>query len=206
MPPFDRTRRRQDPLDLNDVSHALEVGSPLGCRRRLRSPGYQQHATTFGRTAGVLGLSSDGNGFVTGGGGFIDTTHRGVVSVVLEDESGRHSTQELPSDISVLQDGIVRLDQVNGRIIAATNLTGRQNAMVLLGPSGFIEAASFTRMHGALMIATVLMAGQTLSPRPFLGLTMTAALASLPILRFRRIRMLRRQRAELKDYMIEVMS
>ncbi|NYD89036.1 hypothetical protein [Sphingomonas melonis] len=173
---------------------------------RVRHVTYQQQSTTSGRTAGILGLSSDGAGFVTGGGGFIDTTHQGVVNVVLEDEVGRHMTLELPSEISVLPDSIVRLDQVNGRMIAATNITGRQGRIITLGPSGFIEAASFTKLHAALTIAAMMMAGQILSPHFLAGLAMTAALAALPVHRFQRIQSLRRQRAELKNYMLEVLS
>lgn len=173
---------------------------------RVRHVTYQQQSTTYGRSAGVFGLTSDGRGFVTGGGGFVDTDHRGVVNVVVEDEDGRHSTHELPSELALLEDSTLRLDLINDRIVSATNLTGRQGGVVLLGPSAFIGAASFTKLHGLLMLATVLMAGQILSSHPIAGLAMTGALATLPLMRMRRIQELKRRRVELKNYMLEVMS
>ncbi|WP_344691161.1 hypothetical protein [Sphingomonas cynarae] len=173
---------------------------------RVRHVAYQQQSTTFRRTSGILGLTYDGKGFVTGGGGSIDTTHRGVVSVVLEDEDGRHCTQELPAELSALPDSVIRLDQINGRVVAATNISGRQDRLLLLGPSGFIGRATFSKVHGVLIVATIMSAGQILSPHPLAGLAMTGACATMPLLRFRRIQMLRRQRAELKRYMVEVLS
>lgn len=173
---------------------------------RIRHATYQQQSTTHGRSAGVFGLTSDGNGFVTGGGGYVDTHHRGVVSVVIEDENARHTTQELPSEMALLEGGILRIDLINGRVVAATNLSGRQGTLVLLGPSAFIGSASFTKLHGFLMLAAVLMAGQILSSHPIAGLAMTGAFAALPFTRLRKIRELKRRRVELKDYMLEVMS
>jgi len=173
---------------------------------RVRHVTYQQQSTTQGRSAGVFGLTSDGRGFVTGGGGFVDTEHRGVVSIVVEDECGRHTTRELPSEIPALEGGLLRLDLINGRLVGATNITGQQGTVVLLGPSAFIGSASFTKRHGFLMVAAVLMAGQIFSSHPIAGLAMTAAFAALPIMRFRQIQHLKRQRVELKNYMIEVMT
>ncbi|MES3150831.1 hypothetical protein [Sphingomonas faeni] len=173
---------------------------------RVRHVTYQQQSTTHGRSAGVFGLASDGRGFVTGGGGFVDTDHRGVISVVVEDEDARHTTHELPSEMALLEGGILRLDLINDSLVSAANLTGRQDGIVLLGPSAFIGTASFTKLHGVLMFATLLMAGQILSPHPIAGLAMTGAFATLPLLRLRRIRELRHERLELKNYMLEVMS
>jgi len=173
---------------------------------RVRHVTYQQQSTIYGSSAGVFGVSDRGTGFVAGGGGFVDTVHRGVVSVVLEDEAGRHVTEELPASVSLLDDGVVRLDRINGHLIAATNLTGRQGSIVLLGPSAFIDRIGFTRLHGVLMVATVMMAGQMLSDHPFRGAALTAACAALPLLRYRRIQAVKRQRDRLKDYMVEVMS
>jgi len=173
---------------------------------RVRHVTYQQQSTTYGRSAGVFGLTSNGRGFVTGGGGFVDTDHRGVVNVVVEDEDGRHSTHELPSELALLEGSALRLDTINGRIVSATNLTGRQDGVVLLGPSAFIGTASFTKLHGLLMLATVLMAGQILSSHPIAGLAMTGAFAALPLMRLHQIQELKRRRVELKNYMLEVMS
>lgn len=173
---------------------------------RVRHVTYQQQSTTYGRSAGVFGLTSNGRGFVTGGGGFVDTDHRGVVSVVVEDGNARHTTHELPSEMALLEGSILRLDLINDRLVSATNLTGRQGGVILLGPSAFIGTASFTKMHGVLMLATALMAGQILSPHPIAGLAMTGAFVTLPLLRLRRIRELKHQRVELKNYMLEVMS
>ncbi len=173
---------------------------------QVRNATYQQQSTTFGRTTGVFGLSGDGHGFVTGGGGFVDTSHRGVISTVVEDEYGRHTTVELPAEASVLPDSVIRLDRINGHVIAVTNMSGRQGALLLLAPSAFVAGIGFTRIHGVLMLATVLMAGQILSPHPIGGLSLTLACAALPVLRWRRIRNLQQQRHALKDYMVEVMS
>ncbi len=173
---------------------------------QVRQATYQQQSTTHGRSAGVFGLTSNGRGFVTGGGGTVNTEHRGVVAVVLEDEDGRHMSQELPAELAVLEGGLVRLDLINGNVFSATNLTGRQGAVVLLGPSAFIPSASFTKGHAFLMVATVLMAGQILSPHPFAGLGMTCLFAALPLTRFLQIQTSKRGRVELKNYMLEVMS
>lgn len=172
---------------------------------RVRHATYQQHSTTHGRSAGVFGLTSDGRGFVTGGGGFVDTTHRGVVSVVLEDETGRHVTQELPSELALLEGGIIRLDLINGLVVCATNLTGRQGPVVLLGPSAFISSTTFTKRHVVLIVATLLMAGQILSAHPIAGLATTVAFAALPFIRLLQIQRSKRERTQLKDYMLEVM-
>jgi hypothetical protein len=173
---------------------------------RVRQATYQQQSTTHGSSAGVFGLSSDGRGLVTGGGGFVTTAHRGMVSAVLEDETGRHVTQELPPEMALLEGGILRLDLINGTVVCATNLTGRQGPVVLLGPSAFISSATFTKRHAVLMIATVLMAGQILSAHPIAGLATTAAFAALPFIRLRQIQRSKRERTQLKDYMLEVMS
>jgi hypothetical protein len=173
---------------------------------RVRQATYQQQSTTHGRSAGVFGLTSDGRGFVTGGSGTVNTEHRGVVAVVLEAEDGRHTSQELPAELAVLEGGLLRLDLINGNVFSATNLTGRQGAMLLLGPSAFIAPASFTKGHAFLMVATVFMAGQILSPHPVAGLGMTALFAALPLARFLQIQKSKRGRLELKNYMVEVMS
>ncbi len=175
----------------------------IACARHVS---YQQQSTTFGSSSGVFGLTGNGNGFVTGGGGFVDTVHRGVVSVVLEDDGGRHVTEELPSGVAIMNGGVVRLDRINGRLIAVTNMTGRQDAHVLLGPSAFIGSLTLTKRHGVLMLAALMMAGQAFSPHPFAGIAMTGALAALPILRLRKMHALKRDRQKFKNYMLEVMS
>jgi hypothetical protein len=172
---------------------------------RVRHATYQQQSTTFGRTAGVFGLSTNGNGLVTGGGGFIDTVHQGIVSLVLEDAAGRHVTQELPATVAALENGMVRLDLIDGRLIAATNLSGRQRPILLLGPAAFIEAPSFTRRDGALLLAALVSAGQFLA-HPLVATALTVVFGLVPGLRLRRMSIVRRRRSEFGDYMTEVMS
>lgn len=173
---------------------------------RVLHASYQQQSTTFGRTAGVFGLASDGRGFVTGGGGFVDTTHQGIVSVVLEDEHGRHATRELPSSTSALEGGVVRLDFINGNLVAVTNLSGRQARTLLLGPSAFIERTTLTRTHGVLLLATLLSAGQLGSAHPLEAAAFTAAFGVAPALRLRRMQSDARSRRRLEQYMVEVLS
>lgn len=173
---------------------------------RVRLASYQQQSTTFGSTSGVFGLSGRGSGFVTGGGGYVDTVHRGVVSVVIEDASGMHSNMELPSGSAVLDGSVVRLDRINGRVIAVTNVTGRQEPVILLGPSAFIDRRTLTKRHALLLTGAAMMVPQVLSPHPFLAIATTAALAAPPLLRLSRMRAQARQRKRFKEYMLEVMS
>lgn len=173
---------------------------------RVRLASYQQQSTTFGSSSGVFGLTGRGAGFVAGGGGFVDTVHRGVVSVVLEDAAGVHTNLELPAEVAVLDGGVVRLDRINGRVVAATNLTGGQEPVILLGPSAFIDRATLTKRHILLLIGAAMMVPQILSPHPFLAIGLAAALAVPPLLRLRRMRSQARQRRQFKDYMLEVMS
>jgi hypothetical protein len=173
---------------------------------RVRLASYQQQSTTFGSSSGVFGLAGRGAGFVAGGGGFVDTVHRGVVSVVLEDAAGMHANLELPAELAVLDGGIVRLDRINGRVVAATNLTGGRELVILLGPSAFIDRTTLTKRHVLLLIGAAMMVPQILSPHPFLAIGSAAALAAPPLLRLRRMRSQARQRRQFKDYMLEVMS
>jgi hypothetical protein len=173
---------------------------------RVRHASYHQQSTTFGRTSGVFGLASDGHGFVTGGGGFVDTTHRGVVSVVVEDEHGYHEAQELPSSTSALEGGVIRLDFINANLIAVTNLSGRQPPTLLLGPSAFIARTTLTRTHGALLLAALVSAGQLGSAHPLEAAALTAAFGVAPAMRLRRLQSEARARRLLEQYMVEVLS
>lgn len=172
----------------------------------VRMASYQQQSTTFGSSSGVLGLAGRGGGFVAGGGGYVDTVHRGVVSVVLEDAAGRHANLELPAELAILDGGVVRLDRINGRVIAATNMTGRQEPVILLGPSAFIDRTTLTKRHVLLLIGAAMMAPQAFSPHPFLAIATAATLAAVPLLRLRRMRAQARRRKQFKDYMLDVMS
>lgn len=172
---------------------------------RVRRSTYQRQSTTFGRTAGVFGLSSDGRGFVTGGGGFVDTVHEGVVSVVLEDEDGRHSNLDLPAITALLEDSVVRIDSINSHPVAVTNMTGRQGPVMLLGPASFIDEVTFAPRHGVLLVAALLAVGQ-IATHPLAATAFAAAFGAAPLLRLRRMAAMRRQRASLGRYISEVMS
>lgn len=172
----------------------------------VRHATYQQQSTTFGSSSAVFGLTGRGTGFVTGGGGFVDTVHRGVVSVVLEDAAGRHTNLELPAEMAILEGSVVRLDCINGNVVAATNMSGRQERIVLLGPSAFIGRMTLTKRHVLLLIGAVMMFPQVLSPHPFVAIATTAALAALPLRRMMEIRSRADRRKRLGHYMAEVMS
>lgn len=172
---------------------------------RIRSTTYQRQSTTFGRTAGVFGLSSDGKGFVTGGGGFVDTVHEGIVSVILEDEDGRHSNLDLPAATALLEGGVARIDSIDSHPVAVTNMTGRQEPVMLLGPSAFIDEVAFAPRHGVLLIAALLSLGQV-AYHPLGATAFAIAFGAAPLLRLRCMAMMRRNRASLGRYIGEVMS
>ncbi|MBW6528475.1 hypothetical protein KZ813_16650 [Sphingomonas sp. RHCKR7] len=172
---------------------------------RVLSATYQQQSTTFGRTAGILGLSSDGRGFVTGGGGFVDTVHRGLVSAVMEDETGRHLSEELPAAVAALEGSVLRLDRVNGRLVAVTNVTGRQQRITLLGSEAFIGRPPFTRRDGILLLAAIVSVGQIAS-HPLPALALATVFGALPVIRLRRIALMHRRRTSLSGYIEEVTS
>lgn len=173
---------------------------------RVLHVSYQQQSTVYGSSGGVFGLSHAGSGLVGGGGGYVDTIHRGIVSVVIEAEDGGHATHELPASVSALANGMLRLDRINGQLVAVTNVTGRQAAIIVLGPSTFIGTIGFARRHAILAVATVMMAGQLLSSHPLRAAVATLLCAALPLLRLRRIRMAERDRERFKNYMLEVMT
>ncbi len=172
----------------------------------VRMASYQQQSTTFGSTAGVFGLAGGGAGFVTGGSGFVHTVHRGLVSVVLEDAGGKHANVELPAELAVLDGGVVRLDRINGQVIAATNVSGRQEPVILLGPSAFIDRTTLTKRHLLLLVGAAMMVPQIFTPHPFMAVGTAAALAAIPVLRIRKMRAQASQRKRFKEYMLEVMS
>jgi hypothetical protein len=118
---------------------------------------YQQQSTTFGRTAGVFGLSKDGDGFVTGGGGFVDTVHRGVVTAVFRDDDGAEQTHELPAAVAAREGTVTRLDMIGGNVIAATNLSGKGRLLQLMDASSFIDVPSLSKGEIALGVIGVLL-------------------------------------------------
>ncbi|MGP7795590.1 hypothetical protein [Sphingomonas sp. CLY1604] len=173
---------------------------------RVRQATYQQQSTTFGASSAVFGLAGRGTGFVAGGSGFVDTVHRGVVSVVLEDAAGAHENLELPAELALLEGGTVRLDRINGHVFAATNMSGRQGRVVLLGPSAFVGRMTLGKRHVLLLIGSAMMVPQIFSPHPFLAIATTVCLAVVPLHRMREIRAREDRRERLGSYMAEVMS
>lgn len=173
---------------------------------RVRHISYQHLSTTFGQMGGVFGLATAGRGVVSGGGGFVDTAHQAIVSAVLEDEQGRHAVQDLPAAAAVLEGGLVRIDAVNGRMVAVTNLSGRQDRIIILGPSAFIGGVSFTTLHGVLLLAALVAGAQIPRGHESVALPAALLLGVLPMFRLCRMRLAGRRRDRLKDYMVEVMS
>lgn len=173
---------------------------------RVRRASYRQQSTTFGSTSGTFGLTSDGRGFVAGGGGYIDTVHDSIVTVVLEDHTGRLATHDLPATASALEDAILRLDHVNDRLVAVTNITGQQRPILLLGPSAFIQSMPFTQRHGLLLLVALVAAGQMTSSHPLLAGSLAIAFGIAPVLRLLRMRSISRRKAQLGDYIADVMS
>lgn len=161
---------------------------------------YQQQSTTFGRSAGVFGLSKDGDGFVTGGGGFVDTIHRGVVTVVFQDEEGVEQTHELPAAVASRVGSVARLDLVNGHVAAATNLTGKGRLLQLLSPADFIALPTLRKREIALGVVGLLLIANGSFEVKLLG----ALFAAVPAWRIWRIVEAHRHRRELGDYMAEI--
>ncbi|MEZ0496784.1 hypothetical protein [Sphingomonas sp. IW22] len=167
---------------------------------------YQQQSTTFGRTAGVFGLSKDGDGFVTGGGGFVDTVHKGVVTVVFRDEDGAEQTHELPAAVATRNGTVARLDMMGSNVIGATNLSGKGRFLQLMDASSFIAMPKLLKREILLAVVALFMITGAL-PRGDTQILFWGLVAALfPAIKIWRIVKARSERRELNGYMGEVFA
>lgn len=167
---------------------------------------YQQQSTTYGRTAGVFGLSKDGDGFVTGGGGFVDTKHKGVVTVVFQDEDGAEQTHELPAQVAARDGTIARLDMIGGNVIAATNLSGKGRHLQLMDASSFIAMPRASTFEVILGVVSVLMILTAFSDFDVSQMGWGLVVGLIPGIKLYRIQKARSERRELNGYMGEVFA
>lgn len=165
---------------------------------------YQQQSTTFGRTAGVFGLSKDGDGFVTGGGGFVDTVHKGVVTAVFRDQDGAEQTLELPAGVAAREGAVTRLDMIDSKVISATNISGKGRLIRVLDATSFIDMPTLGRFEIALAIIGTLMVFIGL-PKGDMSVTFWGLVAiGVGAFKIWRISKAKRERRELEEYMGEV--
>ncbi|RYD28269.1 MAG: hypothetical protein EOP89_02890 [Lysobacteraceae bacterium] len=175
---------------------------------------YQQRSTTYGQTSGMFGRIYDGHGYVGGGAGYVDTRHEGLVTTVLRDADGGQHKIDLPDDLALLEDNVVRIDLVNKQIVRATNCTGRQ-CVRMMGPSDFIAVPYVSDNLAYIGVIGGAIGGLTLwhwtaavaavGLQPALAATVIGLLAPIPlILKRRSIRLAREQRKELAGYIEQV--
>lgn len=167
---------------------------------------YQQQSTTFGRTAGVFGLSKDGDGFVTGGGGFVNTVHKGVVTVVFCDEGGAEQTHELPAAVAAREGAVARLDMIGRNVIGATNLSGKGRHMQLMSSANFIDMPKLHKSHILLGVVAAILIHGSLVLGWTNALSWGLVLGAIPGVRIWQIISARKQRRELDAYIGEVFA
>jgi hypothetical protein len=117
---------------------------------------YQQKMHVFGEIAPTKGATYDGYGAVYGGGGSIQSRNESVVLIVYRCKDGSEHSLELPSSLSPRAGGLFRFDWLNGHLICAHNISGKQAPRQLLGPFDFIPPVPLLKRDIALAIAAVL--------------------------------------------------
>lgn len=166
---------------------------------------YQQQSTTFGRTAGVFGIGIKGDSFVGGGGGFVDTSHRGVVTIVFRDTNGTEQTHELPAALAARAGSVARLDMMGSNVIAATNLSGKGRFLQLMDSSNFVAMPKFTKTDIVLAVIAMLLLFNGIGTfSSMVGWGLIAAIA--PALKAWRIVKARQHRRDVDSYMGEVFA
>lgn len=160
---------------------------------------YQQKLFVSGYIAPTYGGIYDGTGAVFGAGGSIGSSNESVVTVVHADERGVENTTELPSGISLREGTIFRMDYLDGRLFAARNISGNQGTRFLLSPANFIGSVGFKKRDLACCFGALL--ALSAANWAFVALFM----ARPAWVMWRKVE-LRRQRAELGQYMASIAS
>lgn len=139
---------------------------------------YQQQSTTFGRTAGVGGFIWDGYGGIGGGGGFVDTVHRGVVTAIVRYEDGKEEALELPAQTALREGSIGRIDYVNHQMAFVRNLSGGGAIIALRSPADYIALPMLTKRDAFMSIIGVCMLPAAIGSLAIAGVA--AVLIGLP--------------------------
>lgn len=113
---------------------------------------YEQKLSVSGSIAPTIGMTSKGTGGVFSAGGLIGSHNESVATVVYVDRDGVENTAELPSNTSVRQGSVFRMDHLNGHRFAVCNLSGHQPIRWLRGAGSFISVPIFRKRHVLLII------------------------------------------------------
>lgn len=138
------------------VTPAVKIGSVAyqGYTQfvRVLQVTYQQKTHVFGHIAPTVGGVWNGDGAIYGGGGSISSTNESIAHVVFRRDDGAEHSIELPSSLSPLAGGLLRLDYLNNRLLCATNISGRQAPRQMLGPYSFIPDVAFKIRYAVLAL------------------------------------------------------
>ena len=113
---------------------------------------YEQKMSVSGFIAPTTGVTIRGTGGVYGAGGEISTHNESVATVVYVDRDGVENTAELPSDTSVREGSVFRMDHLNGHRFAVRNITGNQPVRWLRGAGSFISVPEFKKWYVLLVV------------------------------------------------------
>lgn len=187
-------------IESRKIGRRRYQGSTTVCR--VVDVTYQQKSHTHGYISGVAGFSIDGYGLTGGGGGFVSTEHENVATVIVRDGDGFEQQIELPARVAVRPETIVRLDSINGRLIGATNLSGRGGLVMLAQWEDFFPRSRFRKTYLALALLGWWVLNNTGSSPALvvlgIGLLMPIALWALHAVRTTQ------NRKQMADYMEEV--
>ena len=117
---------------------------------------YEQKMSVSGYIAPTTGVTIRGTGGVYGAGGKISTHNESVATVVYVDRDGVENTAELPSDTSVREGSVFRMDHLNGHRFAVRNISGNQPVRWLRGAGSFISMPEFKKWYLLLIIMALL--------------------------------------------------